>query len=206
MRRRLKEEWQRTEVPAAVARRARDRAWQRLHPARRGSFGLVIAFAAAAIAILTLLWLWPKIENRNSQPRVETHPATVPSAVPPTSSPGVDDDGAESERAEAVQPVPPPTSEVPSTQKAPPRVERQRRQVAAVSPEPRRRGSVDRPAASPPKREAVSPSLSGETREAASGSAAPVRKRLVMHFRLPKSGVRMIWIQDPHFRDNGGGQ
>lgn len=130
----LKKEWRDTEIPEAVYRRARDRAWKRLHKGDRlrNSVPIIGTLAAATISACILLVLIP-----------DTPPKPEPWTVAM--------DAAESDQ----------------------------------SPKGRLHW-----------REEISPS--GRAGTPIVQNSIPPRDRatppLVLRFRLPKTGIRMMWI------------
>ena len=157
MNRFLREEWRDTDIPEAAYRRARDRAWARLHNGekRRNPMPIVGTLAASAIVVCILLLLIP-----------DTPP--IPEKI--TSLPLPNERGMDSL---ALMPRPKPWPVALKATDKDPSLE-DRIQVS----------------------EEVPPSHRTETAVARISTPSKQRtaRQLVLHFRLPKTGTRMMWI------------
>ena len=157
MNRFLREEWRETDVPEAVYRRARDRAWEKLQKGeqRRNPMPIVGTLAASAIVLCILLLLIP-----------DTPPLSEEIASLPLSNDRVMD-------SLALMPRPTPW---PIAQKGADRDQSLKDRIQLT--------------------EDVSLSHSAATAVARISTPSTHRtaRQLVLHFRLPKTGTRMMWI------------
>ena len=157
MNRFLREEWRDTDVPEAVYRRARDRAWEKLRKGenRRNPMPIVGTLAVSAIVACMLLLLIPDTppisEEIASLPRpsdrVLNSLALMPRPTPwPVALKAADRDQSLEERIQVSEEVP--------------RSHRTETAVARISTPTKQRTA----------------------------------RQLVLHFQLPKTGTRMMWI------------
>lgn len=157
MNRFLREEWRDTDVPEAVYRRARDRAWEKLQRGenRRNPMPIVGTLAASAILVCILLLLIPDTPPRPEEiaslplpnDRVMDFLALMPRPKPwPVALKAADRDQSPEDRIQVSEEVPP----------------------------------------------------SRRTETTVARIATPTKQRtarqLVLHFQLPKTGTRMMWI------------
>ncbi len=182
MKRFLKKEWENTEIAPQVLWQTRNLAWQRLQRRRRYRFWPVAA-AVASLSALLLVWL--------SLPPSPVAPFNQSAAV--TGRPVQSDDPPAATQAgdPLVSPVPLP----------------QGRQPQPV------RTTIEEPAANSAESisQAASNAAVAQLNEAIAGNPAALNSRpvgqdrIVMNFRLPRSGVRMIWISQKTSDSTTGG-
>lgn len=157
MNRFLREEWRDTDVPEAVYRRARDRAWERIRKGERTRSPIPILGTLAAAAIVACILLLqipdapPVSEKITSLPlpndRGMDSLALMPRPKPwPVAPEAADKDQSLTDRIQLKEEVPP-----------------SRRAETAVA------------------------RISTQTKQRTA-------RQLVLHFRLPKTGTRMMWI------------
>lgn len=157
MNRFLRQEWRDTNVPEAVYRRARERAWEKLQKGdkRRNPMPIVGTLAASAIVVCILLILIPDTppisEEIDSLPlpndRVMDSLALMPRPKPwPVALEAADRDQSLTDRIQLKEEVPP--------------SQRAETAVARISTPSKQRTA----------------------------------RQLVLHFRLPKTGTKMMWI------------
>ena len=156
MNRFLREEWQRTDVPEAVYRRARDRAWERLQKREKPRFPIPIFATLGAAAIVACILLLhipdapPISEDIASLPlqneRILDSLALVPRPEPWTVLLDAGDSVHSQKGRNRLREEPPPSGEAMTN-------------VGRISTTPKERTA-----------------------------------QLVLHFRLPKTGTRMMWI------------
>lgn len=157
MNRFLREEWRDTDVPDAVYRRARDRAWESLQKTEKPQSPMYLfgTLSAAAVLVLILVVFTPEA---------------------PTTS-------------EEITSLPLPNERVLDSFVLLPRAEPWPGAMEAADPDQSLRDRIH-------LSEDVPPSGGAETSAARISTPAEQRtaRQLVLHFRLPRTGIRMMWI------------
>ena len=180
MKRFLKKEWDETEIAPEILWRTRNRAWQMLQKRQRQR-RLSLA-AAGALAGLALLVLW-----------IRTPTEVAPIARLETASTGPQT-SARPEEAVA---------ELPGTAPRPERSIEGGIDAGSIA----QNSETRKPAALNDPGQALRPT--GHQKALHSESSDPTGQklnRLVINFRLPKSGVRMIWIKQRASAPPSGGK
>lgn len=173
MNRFIKKEWEDTEIPDAVLKQARDRAWSRLNgsPARaRPWLRWEIAAVVAGLALLSAYWIYAPsgIQPVESRPLVAERDDSGSSAETPLTN-----QDSQAPPAEQAHAVPPEIVSEPRVidHNGPREVELR----AEATTDETGTEAMDRPAALKTK---------------------PRKSRVVVSFQLPRSGARLIWIND----------
>ena len=191
MNRFLKKEWEDTEIAPEILWRTRNQAWQRLQKRRRYR---IWPIAAALASLSALLLAWVSFSPSPLAPRNES---AVNSPQPAGLAQTKDRPAAALVAKEAAVNNPR-HQEGRQLQKARTFAEK----LPAASPEP-----LPETASIVPGKEAAAaqPDKAVQAVRAASDSQRPHQARLVMNFRLPRSGVRMIWINQKTSDSTSGG-
>ncbi|MEE8587002.1 MAG: hypothetical protein V3T83_19340 [Acidobacteriota bacterium] len=180
MKRFLKKEWDETEIAPEILWRTRNRAWQMLQKRQRQRrLSLAAAGALAGLAALLILWI------------------RTPSEVPPI--PRLETASTGPQRSARPEQA---VAELPGTAPRPERSIEGGIDGASIA----HHSEAPKPAALNDPEQALRPASQQEALHSESSDPTGQKlNRLVINFRLPKSGVRMIWIKQRTSAPPSGG-